>query len=64
MVLLYDGDVPRSPSASTTKPRKKKGDDVTFSIDDFEILAYEDFYTSDVDGDALVDEWVAFQPRN
>jgi hypothetical protein len=56
--------VPRSSSASPAKTSpRKKSDDVEFSIDDFEILAYEDFYTNGFDGDTLVDEWVAFQPR-
>jgi hypothetical protein len=34
-----------------------------FTIAEFEILAYEDFYTEDFDGDDLVETWVACQPH-
>lgn len=38
-------------------------EDSGFTLAEFEILAYEDFYTDEFDGDDLVDTWVACQPQ-
>ncbi len=52
---------PKRLTKKNTSSIRNAIEDAGFTIAEFEILAYEDFYTDDFDGDDLVETWVACQ---